>query len=324
MTTCKSGFITLIGLPNAGKSSLLNHLVGEELAIVTPKAQTTWACLRGYVSRPDFEMVVTDTPGLQEGSKALNAALSKNAAKAIALASEGDELVCLVIDAAEIGRKIREKKPLGIEAIKNVLERDCGGLPLKLPVLPVLNKSDLVRKTEYRKEIEEVIAAFSKEVFAEPKAPIWISSRSGEGVPEWVERIKALLPEGQKGQLFEEDALSDQSVRTLAAEFIREQCFMQLGAEVPYSTAVQIETFDETSDKNLVRIEATLHVERESQKALVIGKGGSKIKDIGIKARLKIEKLVDKKVYLGLKVRVTPHWAREEKWVKRFGYAPQK
>ena len=109
MTKLKSGFITLLGLPNAGKSSLLNRLVGDELAIVTPKAQTTWQCLRAYISRPDMEAVITDTPGLQEGTKALNAALAKNAAAAVKLAREGGEVVALVVDAADIGRRLKRK-----------------------------------------------------------------------------------------------------------------------------------------------------------------------------------------------------------------------
>lgn len=323
MEKIKAGFVTLLGLPNAGKSSLLNKLVGEQLAVVTPKAQTTWQLMRGYISKPGLELVVTDTPGLQEGTKALNAIIAKNAAQAVSLAHEGGELIALVVDAADIGRRIAGKKHLGLEPIKNVLGRDCGKLPLKLSVIPTFNKADLVRKPEYRKEIEEAVLPVLREVFANIEPPHWVSVLSGEGLDGWFASIQKLLPEGDKGTLFEEDALSDQSIRQLAAEYIREQCFMQLGAEIPYSIAVQIETFNE-SDPNLTRIEAVLHVERDSQKGIVLGKGGEKVKAIGTKAREKIEKLLGNKVFLGLKIKVTPHWAREERQVKRFGYDDSK
>ncbi|MBI3555723.1 MAG: GTPase Era [Deltaproteobacteria bacterium] len=323
MAKLKSGFITLLGLPNAGKSSLLNKLVGEQLAIVTPKAQTTRQLLRGYIVQPDLEAVITDTPGLQEGTTALNAALSKNAARAVALAREGGEIVALMIDAADIGRRLRDKKHLGLEPLKNVLERECGKLPLKLPVLPTFNKADLIRKHEHRAEIEAAVMPLFNELFEKPLKPIWISVPTGEGVGEWLHAVKQALPLGDKGALFDNDALSDQNLREFASEFIREQCFMQLGAEIPYSVAVQIETFDE-KDPKITRIEATLHVERDSQKAVVLGAKGSKIKVIGTKAREKIELLIGKKVFLGLKVKVTPHWAREQKWVERFGYGRSK
>ncbi len=319
MTKLKSGFITLLGLPNAGKSSLLNKLVGEQLAIVTPKAQTTRQLLRGYIVQPDMEAVITDTPGLQEGTTALNAALSKNAARAVSLAREGGEIVALMIDAADIGRRLRDKKHLGLEPLKNVLERECGKLPLKLPVIPTFNKADLIRKPEHRTEIEAAVLPLFAELFEKPLPAIWISVPTGEGVGEWLHTVKEILPLGEKGALFDNDALSDQNLREFASEFIREQCFMQLGAEIPYSVAVQIETFDE-KDPKITRIEATLHVERDSQKAVVLGAKGSKIKVIGTKAREKIELLIGKKVFLGLKVKVTPHWAREQKWVERFGY----
>lgn len=319
MSTLKSGFVTLIGLPNAGKSSLLNRLVGEQLAIVTPKAQTTWQLLRGYVQQPDLEMVITDTPGLQEGTKALNVSLAKNASLALSAARQGGELIAFVVDAAEIGRKIKEKKPIGLEGLKGVIERDCGKLPLKLPCVPTLNKADLVRKDEHRREIEQAVAAIVAEIFEKPQKPIWVSVPTGEGMSQWLDLVKGLLPDGEKGRLFDEDALTDQNLRQFAAEFIREQCFMQLGAEIPYSIAVQIETFDER-DPKITRIEAMLHVERDSQKAVVVGAGGSKIKAIGTKAREKIEQLIGKKVFLGLKVKVTPHWSKDPKWVERFGY----
>jgi GTP-binding protein Era len=316
----KSGFVTLIGLPNAGKSSFLNRLVGEQLAIVTPKPQTTWTNLRGYVSRPDLEMVVTDTPGLQEGLKALNAALAKNATKAVSAAREGGEVVAVMIDSVDAAKRLREGRPLALEPIRALLERECGKLPLRLPVIPTFNKGDIVKKPEERKKVEDAVLAALAGIFETNLAPVWVSATTGKGLEEWIASAMSALPLGERGTLFDEDALSDRNLRAFAAEYIREQIFLQLGEEIPYSIAVQIESFDE-SDPKLARIEATLHVERESQKPIVLGKGGAKIKAIGTKARERIERLLGHKVFLGLKVKVTPHWARESQWLERFGYA---
>ncbi|MEW6055895.1 MAG: GTPase Era [Bdellovibrionota bacterium] len=318
-TTLKCGFVTLVGLPNAGKSSLLNRLVGEELAIVTPKAQTTWQTLRGFLAKPDLELVITDTPGLQEGTVALNAALRKNAAKALSLAAQGNELIGLVIDAAELGARLRDKKPLGLEPIRRVIEEECGRLPLSIPCVLILNKSDLVRKQPYRDELEEIASKEFKGVFSSMQKILWTSVKTGEGIENCLEEFKAVLPMGQSGSLFDTEDLTDQNLRGFAAEFVREQCFLQLGAEIPYSIAVEITQFDE-KDPKISRIEATLHVERESQKSIVLGEGGKKIKAIGMKAREKLERLLGRKVFLGLRVKVTPHWAREARWVERFGY----
>jgi GTP-binding protein Era len=163
------------------------------------------------------------------------------------------------------------------------------------------------------------VLPFLRRISKQVLAPRWISVKSGEGIDEWFAAAAELLPEGKSGELFDREALSDQHLRDFAAEYIREQCFLQLGEEIPYSIAVQIESFDET-DPALVRIEATLHVERDGQKAIVIGQGGAKIKSLGTKAREKMEALVGHKVFLGLRVKVTPQWSREKVWVERFGY----
>ena len=266
-----------------------------------------------------MQAVITDTPGLQEGTKALNAAISKNATRALDLARDGSELVAFVVDAADIGRRLRDKKHLGLDAITRVVEHEVSRLPLQLPALITLNKSDLIRKPEHRAEIEATVMQFAKTLFRDVHGPIWLSVKSGEGIDLWLETAKSLLPMGEKNSLFDEDALTDQNLRSFAAEYIREQCFMQLGAEIPYSIAVEIAQFNE-KDPALTRIEAVLHIERDSQKSIVIGTKGSKLKSIGTKSREKIERLIDKKVFLGLKVKVTPHWARESLWVERFGY----
>lgn len=316
--------MTFLGLPNAGKSSLLNKLVGEELAIVTPKAQTTRQILKGYVIRPGLQLVVTDTPGLQEGTKVLNQALSRNIARAIEQAQEGyesdpnREQVAAIIDAADLSYRLAKQKPTGLEVFERSLAKDCGTLPLQLTVTPLLNKSDGVKSPTARLRVEEYVVSLLKKCFQHVSEPIWISARSGEGVEEYLSRVQQNLPESGES-VFEEEELSDQPLRHFAAEFVREQCFLKLGEELPYSIAVQIEEFDE-SREDLCRIEATLHVERDSQKAIVIGKGGEKIKVIGSQARTKLENFLNRRVYLGLKVKVSPYWTREAKEVEKFGY----
>jgi GTP-binding protein Era len=316
----KCGFLTLLGLPNAGKSSLLNTLVGEGVAIVTPKAQTTWTLMRGYMSEPDLQAVITDTPGLQAGTKAINQALTKNVSMAVKSAIQGNECIALVVDAYAVAEALEQKKPTELQKIFESLSMSFGKLPLELPAILVLNKADRLRFADARKAVEEHARSYVSRLFVATDQPyVWLSTRTGSGISEFKALLHRQFPEGTPGSLFDPDDLSDQSIRSMASEFIREQCFMQLGSELPYAVAVQIEQFDESSGP-IPRVEATLHVERESQKAIVIGKGGLKLRSLGAAARQKIETLVDKQIFLGLKVKVTPHWSREQNWVKRFGY----
>lgn len=319
MAQVKSGFVTLLGLPNAGKSSLLNKLVGEDIAIVTPKAQTTWQTMRGFVVREGLELVVIDTPGVQEGTKALNAALSRNAIKALTNAREGKEIVALVVDAKNILDALDEGKENHLDAIVKVLDREHFKLPFNIRMIPTIMKADLVTKPINRERVEAVVKTFAEKISSEAMIPHWLSSKKNEGINEWLSTVMSSLPLDQEGKLFNRDDLTDKNVRDIVSEYIREQCFMQLGEELPYSIAVEIEKFDESNPK-MPKIEAVLHVERDSQKAIVVGKGGEKIKAIGSKAREKTEAFLQKQIFLGLRVKVSPHWAREEILVKRFGY----
>lgn len=312
--------MTLLGLPNSGKSSFLNRLVGEDLAIVSPKAQTTWQILRGHVVRPALEMVLVDTPGVQEGSKALNLALARNAIRAVASAKEGRETVAFLVDAKDVSERLKAAKPTALACVSRVLEREGIRLPLPFELIPTLNKADLVKKPEDRVRVEAHVLELARKLAAAPNPCLWVSSRTGEGLENWVSAAARLFPEAPSGALFEHDTLSDRNLRDFAAEYVREQCFLQLGEELPYSTAVQIEKYDET-DPKITRIEAVLHVEQESQKRIVVGSGGSKIKAIGMRARERIESFLGRKVFLGLRVKVSTHWARNESQVKRFGYA---
>lgn len=155
-------------------------------------------------------------------------------------------------------------------------------------------------------------------VFSDVRPTHWISANSGVGVDAFLASVSATLPESDE-EIFDQEALSDQSMRQLASEFVREQCFLRLGHEIPYSIAVEIDQFDE-KDPKCLRVQALLHVERDSQKAIVIGTKGAKVKEIGTEARLRMERFLDRKVFLGIKVKVTPGWSKEESDLERFGY----
>lgn len=312
--------MTLVGLPNAGKSSLLNRLVGEAVAIVTPKAQTTRTNMRGFVVRDGIKLVVTDTPGLQDGAKALNQALSRNATRALKDAAQGRELVAFVVDLFDIVMRLQAGKTTNLETLPELFARDVdSGGRLKMPVIPVMNKSDAIKNADDRAKAEAYVRGLLEKAFESVQPTIFISSKSGAGVDEFLtDRVAPLLEESDE-ELFQEDLLTDQPMREIAAEFIREQCFLCLGHELPYSVAVEIDKFDE-KDPRMLRIEALLHVERESQKAIVIGTGAAKIKEIGMNARRRLEGFLGQKVFLGLKVKVSPNWSKEERLVERFGY----
>jgi GTP-binding protein Era len=317
-----TGFLTLIGLPNAGKSSLLNRLVGEDLAIISPKAQTTRVNLRGYVLRKELKLVVTDTPGLQDGTKALNQALSRAALQAMKTASQGGEVVALVVDGAHARYCLRNAKPMGLEQLASLVKEHCGVDMISAVCIPVINKADLFTQKD-REALSTAVCDIAREVFSNLKPAVFISTQNEKGVEPFLTALKEVLPTSRNAQdvdLFEEDLITDQPLRDFAAEFVREQCFLKLGQELPYSVAVEIESFDESSPQ-MMKIQAAIHVERESQKAIVIGTKGMKIKEIGTAARERFERFTGKKAFLGLKVKVTPNWSKENEHVARFGYA---
>lgn len=326
MKKLKSGFLTLLGLPNAGKSTLLNALVGEPVSIVTPKPQTTWKNIRGFLAKPDLEVVIIDTPGIQEGTKALNQAIYRNSIQALKSATEdfSHEMIALVLDAAACEKALEHSlehwlQSSPFKAIENTFKNELK-LPIHLRLLPIFHKSDQLSSPQKRKQIEERFMGWMKQLFSDVEDPLWISSRTSEGIENLTDRLKQALPEGDSGSLFDPEAWTDQTLREMAVECIRETCFFQLGAELPYSIAVQIEEYQER-ENGLHWIQAVLHVERDSQKGILLGRHGQKIKAIGQKSREKIEKITQAPVYLGLKVKVTPDWSKQERWIQRFGYA---
>lgn len=283
----RAGFVTLVGRPNAGKSTLLNRLVGERLAIVSPKPQSTRDRVVGILSDDDTQMIFLDTPGLLEPRYALHRAMQHAAQKAIA---DADVIVHLV-DATS-----------GDHDDLTTL----AGLPTapKAPIIRVQNK------------IDQVPEPARAEMAADANAPLQIAALTGQGIKALLDAIRARLPESPF--LYDADDVSTQQMRFFVAEFLRETVLEQLDDEVPYSIAVAIDEYRESDDP--VYIRAVMYVERESQKAIVIGAGGSRIKAIGQAARAKIEPLVGRKIFLDLWVKELHNWRKNSLALERLGY----
>ncbi len=294
--TFRSGIVTLAGPPNAGKSTLLNRILGEKLSICSPRPQTTRHRLLGVCHRPEAQILFLDTPGVIHARDRLNRTLVETAWAAIA---EADVLL-IVLDAS---RPAPAPERLLAERLKTI-ER---------PAVVALNKIDLLPdKSALLPLIDRWAAVVS------PATVVPISALEGTQVEELLQALCAALPEGPP--YFPEDALTDAPLRFLAAEWIREKIFAFTGEEIPYAAAVTIESFEEAAPGNRVRIEAIIHLERESQKGIVIGRGGTMLKKIGTAARLELERLTGKSVFLRLTVRVEKNWRKNERAIRRFGY----
>jgi GTP-binding protein Era len=306
----RSGFAALIGRPNVGKSTLLNRVVGQKLAIVSPKPQTTRGKIVGVVTRPEGQIALVDTPGIHKAQGELNRYMVE---AALTSAADADVNLFLVEAKGELEPKVSP----GNRFILEQLERTGH------PTLLVVNKVDEVEKPL----LLPLIDLYRKELpFAEA---VPISALTGDGVELLIGSIFAHLPEGEP--MFEEDMLTDQAERALVAERVREQVLRHCREEVPYSAAVVVDIFDESERAprgkpgkgglaGLLRIEASIYVERESQKAIVIGKSGQMLKQIGTDARKSIERLLGTHVYLSLRVRVEPGWTEDPKALKKLGY----
>jgi GTP-binding protein Era len=296
----KSGFVAIVGRPNVGKSTLLNRLLGQKLAIVSHKPQTTRGRILGVVTRPDAQIALLDTPGLHTAKGGLNARMVEAALHTLADA----DVVLFLIEAGTPAIDAATRKALGqIVAAKK-------------PTLLVINKIDTLPRRALLPLIDrwKDLNAWT-EVYP-------LSALKGENVDGLLDVVARHLPEAEA--MFPAEQWTDRSERDLCSELIREQILKQTEKEVPYSTAVLIEEFDETEravgPRGLVRIMATVLVERDSQKAIVIGKGGSRLKEIGTRARHEMERLLRAKVFLQLHVRVEPGWTQSEKGLRRAGY----
>ncbi len=290
-TVHRAGLVALLGRPNAGKSTLLNHLLGEKLAIVTAKPQTTRSRILGILTLENAQLLLLDTPGRHESSKRLNRALGELVEEATA---DCDVALLLVDPSARWS---------GDDA--TLLERLAAR---STPVILVGTKGDLPGSRS---------AAWPPPGADSAALPLQVSARTGQGIPQLLEEIVARLPESPR--LYPGDQLSDRPLRFLAAELVREAAFEELSQELPYALAVEIVDFDE-SRSDLVRIRARLLVERESQKPIVIGSGGSMVKRIGIRARREIERLLATQVHLELRVKVEAQWSHRPNRLKTLGY----
>jgi GTPase len=290
----RSGYVALIGRPNAGKSTLLNRLVGEKIAAVSNRPQTTRHRIKGIVTREEGQIVFVDTPGVHKPGHLLN----RRMMAAVHDAIQTVDLLVLMRDASvSSGNGDRFVLELVTRAEK--------------PSILVLNKID---KVKAKGELLPLIDWYAKQYeFAEI---IPISAIKGNAVDELLTNIVKHLPAGDR--LFDEDELTDQPLRTLVAEMVREKILRTTGEEIPYVTAVTTELFDE-SDPELTSIYCAIYVERASQKKIVIGKQGSRIKDIGTQARIDIEKLLGKKVFLKLFVKVVEDWRNRERELDELG-----
>lgn len=289
----KCGFVSIIGRPNVGKSTLLNHVVGEKLAGVSPKPQTTREVIRGIVTRPGGQIIFVDTPGLHDPRDPLGKWMVREAHKTFAAS---DLLYWMVLPG---------KRDAGDEKILESLRA------VTIPVFLLVNQIDRYPKPQILPVLEDYHKAFN---FREL---IPISAKTGEQTDLLLRKTLEALPEGQP--LFPADQLSDQNERTMVQEMIREKLYLFTGEEIPYASTVMIENFKEKSDK-LVAIQAVIIVERDSQKAIVIGKKGDKIKQIGRAARLDIERFLGRKVFLELWVKTVEHWRRDGASLKKLGF----
>jgi GTP-binding protein Era len=296
----KSGMVAIVGPPNAGKSTLMNHLLGQKISIVTSKPQTTRNRIVGIVNDTDHQVVFLDTPGLHEAREPLNVEMVKVAMESL---TDVDVVLFLVDVSLPLPEKVQEKKTA---ELAEYMQR------IKSPAIMVLNKIDLMD----RKKILPFIDSYSK--LYPFKAVIPVSAVGGDGLDSLFSEILALLPMGPR--YFPEDIPTDSSERFLCAEIVREKVFLLTGQEIPYSTAVLIESFKEDETKKLVTIHAAIVLEKQSQKGIVIGQGGKKLKSIGIAARKDIEALIGQKVLLKLWVKVKKNWSQDERFLRELGY----
>jgi len=292
-TGFKSGFVAIVGRPNAGKSTLVNRLVGQKIAIVTSKPQTTRNRIQGIVSKAEGQIIFIDTPGVHEADSALGRQMMHEVAAAL----EGIDLLLLMVDASK-------DYPHADAMLLQKAERFRGKTIL------ALNKVDRLPKPK----LLPMIDAFNKAF--EFSAIVPISALKGAGCEELVEAIFRELPAGDA--YFPEDQITDQPERFLAAEIIREKAIQVMYHEVPYALAVIVEKFEELP--KLLRIEATMNVERDSQKKILIGHKGEMLKKIGTEARKELEKLFGTKIYLGLFVKVAPDWRENPQKVRELDW----
>lgn len=286
----KSGFVNIFGRPNAGKSTLLNSLIGEKLAIVSPKVQTTRHRIKGIVTEKDHQIIFSDTPGIIEPKYKLHEKMMQ----AVKNSLEDADVALLIAD---------------INDDWEICDQIFSSLKLKVPTIVIINKIDTAKP----EKIQEAISFFGEKSYARKVMAI---SALSAGKKKIIRSIFEFLPEGEK--FYEEDEMTDLSTRFFVAELIREKIYDLFEEEIPYHTAVIVQEFKEK--KTLTKIRAEIIVQRETQKAIILGEGGKMIKKLGTMAREEIEKFLKQKVFLELFVKVREKWREREDYLREFGY----
>lgn len=287
----KSGFVNIFGKPNAGKSTLLNALMGEKLAIVSPKVQTTRHRIKGILTDDNYQIIFSDTPGIIEPKYKLHEKMMK----AVKDSLEDADVALLIVD---IKDELTETDEI------------FSSLSLKVPSIVVLNKIDVADK----KKIEEAKTFFSEKKYC--KKLVVISALKKTGIKELLDEIISLLPEGEP--FYQDDNLSDLPMKFFVGEIIREKIFYLYQDEIPYHATVLVQEFKEKT--TLTKISANIILQRETQKGIVLGEGGKMIKELGTQARKDIEAFIGNKVFLELFVKVRPKWRDNEIQLKEYGY----
>jgi GTP-binding protein Era len=294
-TLFKSGFIGIVGAPNVGKSTLLNQILGQKIAITSEKPQTTRHRILGIAHLRGAQLVFLDTPGIHQAKGALNERIVD-----VAMKTFGDvDLLLLITDGAS---QDEESNRIILKALEKK----------SMPVFLAINKVDLVQKKKILPLIDWWREAYPF------KGIVPVSALQRTQIDVLLSEMVTALPEGPR--YYPEETVTELPERFIAGEMIREKVFRMTGEEIPYAVAVTVESFKERPGQALIDIQATIHVERESQKPIVIGKGGQKIKRIGAASRKDIERMVGCKVFLKLWVRVQKNWTKDERTVKRLGY----
>ena len=294
-TYFRSGFVAIIGRPNVGKSTLLNRILGEKIVITSDKPQTTRNRIHGIHTLPDAQIVFIDTPGIHQARSSLNKYMVDTALSSL----KGADAVLFLVEATS---PAGNRESLILQNLTDV----------EVPVFLVINKIDLVPK----ESLLPLIDSYSRLHSFHGVIPL--SAATGDGVEQLVKGVRDTLPEGPR--YFPDDILSDVPERFIVAEIIREKVFRLTRDEIPYSVAVVIDSFKEREDGSLISISATINVERDSQKGIIIGRKGEMLKRIGSQARQDIERLVAAKVFLELFVRVSRQWTESSRMLKEFGY----
>jgi GTPase len=289
--TFKSGFVSIVGKPNVGKSSLINKLMGENISIITPKAQTTRHRIMGILNGENYQIVYSDTPGILEPKYSLHEAMMRY----VKVSLDDADLILVVVS-------IQDKyEPDLFDRFREI----------KTPILLVVNKIDLGKGSQTHDK-----ALYWKELLPDVKEVVTVSAKTGQQVDHLFSKILDLIP--VHPPYFPQDEYTDRSERFFASEIIREKIFLNYEQEVPYSAEVSISSFKE--DNDIIRISATIYVERDSQKGIIIGKGAASIKKVGVEARQDMEAFFGKKVFLETHVKVADNWRKQSFKLKQFGY----